>query len=100
MHAPVAQPFGTLPDGRAVSLYVLEAPGGWQAEITDYGAILVRMFVPAADGQPVDVVLGCDDLAGYLGTHPYFGATCGRVARRRRGLSRHAHGPRHLHAHS
>jgi len=82
MHAPVTRPFGTLPDGRAVSLYMLEVPGGWRAEITDYGAILVRMLVPSAKGQPIDVVLGCDDLAGYLGTHPYFGATCGRVANR------------------
>jgi aldose 1-epimerase len=107
MHAPVTRPFGTLPDGRAVSLYVLEVPGGWRAEITDYGAILVRMFVPAANGQPVDVVLGCDDLAGYHGTHPYFGATCGRVANRIAGgtfdldgksytLAKN-NGPNHLH---
>jgi len=40
------------------------------------------MLVPAADGPPVDVVLGCDTLAGYLGTHPYFGATCGRMGNR------------------
>lgn len=107
MHAPVTRPFGTLPDGRAVSLYVLEVPGGWRAEIADYGAILVRMLLPSATGQPVDVVLGCDDLAGYLGTHPYFGATCGRVANRiARGtfdldgktytLARN-NGPNHLH---
>jgi aldose 1-epimerase len=29
-----------------------------------------------------DVVLGFDDLKGYLGTHPYFGAIAGRVANR------------------
>ena len=80
--APTGRPFGTLADGREAKLYVLEVPGGWRAEITDYGAIVTRMLVPAGDGPPVDVVLGCDDLAGYLAGHPYFGAICGRVANR------------------
>jgi aldose 1-epimerase len=57
-------------------------PGGWRAEITDYGAILTRLLVPAVAGPPVDVVLGFDDLAGYLAGHPYFGAICGRVSNR------------------
>ncbi len=89
MHAPLCapthHPFGTLPDGRPVSLFTLEVPGGWRAEITDYGAILTEFHVPVgsgSDGQPVDVVLGCGTLAGYLAGHPYFGATCGRVANR------------------
>jgi aldose 1-epimerase len=107
MHAPASRPFGTLPDGRAVSLYVLEVPGGWRAEVTDYGAILVRMLVPVGRNAPADVVLGFDSLAGYLGKHPYFGATCGRVANRIAGgafdldgkqytLARN-NGPSHLH---
>ena len=79
---PTVKPFGTLADGRDVKLFVLEVPGGWRAEITDYGAILTRFLVPAAEGPPVDVVLGCDDLAGYLAGHPYFGAICGRVSNR------------------
>lgn len=82
LHPPVVRPFGSLPDGRPVSLYVLEVPGGWRAEITDYGAILTSFRVPLGKGGPTDVVLGFDTLAGYLGTHPYFGATCGRVANR------------------
>lgn len=84
-HAPTQRPFGTLPDGRPVSLFMLEVPGGWRAEITDYGAILTEFHVPVglgSDGKPVDVVLGCDTLAGYLAGHPYFGATCGRVSNR------------------
>ena len=79
---PTSQPFGTLADGREAKLHVLEVPGGWRAEITDYGAILTRMLVPSADGPPVDVVLGCADLAGYLAGTPYFGAICGRVSNR------------------
>lgn len=82
LHPPVARPFGSLPDGTPVSLYTLEVPGGWRAEITDYGAILTSFHVPVGKGAPTDVVLGFDTLAGYLGTHPYFGATCGRVSNR------------------
>jgi aldose 1-epimerase len=104
---PVARPFGSLPDGRAVSLYTLEVPGGWRAEITDYGAILRGLHVPVGQGAPTDVVLGFDTLDGYVGTHPYFGATCGRVANRIAGgsfeldgkhytLARN-NGPNHLH---
>lgn len=80
---PTQRSFGTLADGTAVSLYILELPGGWRAEVTDYGAILTRLVVPAVgEGKPVDVVLGFDSLDGYLAGHPYFGATCGRVANR------------------
>jgi aldose 1-epimerase len=83
---PAVRPFGMLPDGREAVLYTLEVPGGWRATVTDYGAILTSFLVPpAADdlaGEPVDVVLGFDSLAGYLAGHPYFGAICGRCANR------------------
>jgi len=82
LRPPVARPFGSLPDGKPVSCYTLEVPGGWRAEATDYGAILTSFHVPVGKGSPTDVVLGFDTLAGYLGTHPYFGATCGRVSNR------------------
>ena len=72
------------PDGCQAHLYTLAAPGGWKATVTDFGAILTSLHVPV-DGsgdETVDVVLGFDALAGYVGVHPYFGATCGRVANR------------------
>lgn len=79
---PTVSPFGRLPDGREAHLYTLEVPGGWKATITDFGAILTSLHVPGKDGKPVDVVLGFDSLDGYTAKHPYFGATCGRVANR------------------
>ena len=84
MQAPVATPFGTLPDGRSVNLWTLEVPGGWKATISEYGAILTSLHVPAkeAGGAPVDVVLGFDSVEPYGKGHPYFGATCGRVSNR------------------
>jgi aldose 1-epimerase len=79
---PTVIPFGRLRDGREAHLYTLEVPGGWKATITDFGAILTSLHVPGKDRKPVDVVLGFDSLDGYTAKHPYFGATCGRVANR------------------
>jgi len=83
VQVPESRVFGRLPDGREARLYTLEA-GGYRATITDFGAILTAFHVPTADGttDTVDVVLGFDDLAGYVAPHPYFGATCGRVSNR------------------
>src|SRR4051812_37314449 len=73
--------FGKTPEGRPVELYVL-TNGKMSAKIMTYGAIITELRVPDRDGKPGDVVLGFDDLRGYLGSHPYFGATIGRVANR------------------
>ena len=108
--APTVQTFGKLPDGREARLYTLAVPGGWQATLTDYGAILTTFLVPpkpGTPGGPTDVVLGFDSLAGYLKNSPYFGAVCGRCANRIAGgrfeLDGQTHtlatnnGPHHLH---
>ena len=83
VEVPKSRGFGRLPDGREARLYTLEA-GGVRATVTDFGAILTSLHLPvaAAGGDTVDVVLGFDDVAGYVAKHPYFGATCGRVANR------------------
>jgi aldose 1-epimerase len=74
--------FGRLADGRIVSLYTLRSGAGITARICDFGALLSELHVPDRDGRLADVVLGFDTLAPYLGDHPYFGATVGRVANR------------------
>jgi aldose 1-epimerase len=76
-----AQPFGTV-DGQAVQLYTLRNATGAEATITNYGGIVVTLVVPDRNGKPVDVVLGYDQLAGYLKTTPYFGALIGRYGNR------------------
>ena len=53
-----------------------------QAAITNYGATLISLKVPDRQGKLADVVLGFDTLKGYLGEHPYFGATVGRYGNR------------------
>ena len=74
--------FGRLPDGTAVDIYTLRNASGLEARIMTYGAILVSLKVPDRNGVPADVNLGFDDLEGYLGTHPYFGAIIGRYGNR------------------
>jgi len=74
--------FGSLPDGTPVDFYTLKNKAGLEAGIMTYGAILVSLKVPGRDGALADVNLGFDALAGYLGTHPYFGAIIGRYGNR------------------
>lgn len=73
--------FGKTQDGTPVELYVL-TNGRITAKVMTYGAILTELDVPDKDGKAADVVLGFDDLKGYLAGHPFFGATVGRVANR------------------
>lgn len=80
--APVARPFGKLPDGREVHLYTLEDPSGFRADIINYGGIIVRLLAPDRNGRLADVTLGYDDLESYLERPRNFGAIVGRVANR------------------
>lgn len=74
--------FGKLPDGTAVHQYTLTNKQGMVARFITFGATLTELWVPDAKGQTADVVLGFDELSGYLEKSPYFGATIGRVANR------------------
>ena len=78
--------FGTLPGGKEASLYTITG-GGLTAVVTDLGATLVKLFVPDADGNLADVVLGHDTPDDYLRSTCFFGATVGRSANRIGGAS-------------
>jgi aldose 1-epimerase len=76
------EPFGQLPDGTTITAYTLvNKPGSW-AKIITYGGIITELHVPDKSGKYTDVVLGFDNLKGYLDGHPYFGCITGRVANR------------------
>ena len=75
-------PWGTMPDGRHVTLYTLSNKHGVTAKITNYGGIIQSLCIPDRKGASADVVLGFDDLAGYEKSSPYFGAIVGRYANR------------------
>lgn len=74
--------FGKLKDGRTADLYTLENENGMKAEITNYGGIIVRLFVPDRDGNLDDIVLGYDNLEQYFNDPNYFGALIGRYGNR------------------
>lgn len=73
--------FGKLPSGKEASLYTI-ACGRLKAAVSDFGATLVKLYVPDHQGHVEDVVLGFDEAASYLGSTAYFGATVGRNANR------------------
>lgn len=74
--------FGTLPGGDTVHRYIMKNTGGMEVRVIDYGATITNLIVPDRENKPGDVVLGFDDLDGYLGDQPYFGAMIGRVCNR------------------
>ena len=74
--------FGRMPDQRPVQLYTVTNANGLRMDVTNYGAIIVRLYVPDRDGKLDDVVLGFDTLAEYGPDSPYFGAVVGRYGNR------------------
>jgi aldose 1-epimerase len=75
-------PFGKLADGTAVESFTLRNAHGVEVRAITYGAIIVSLRVPDRAGHLGDVVLGHDDLTGYLAKPAYFGAVVGRYGNR------------------
>ncbi|WP_454884760.1 aldose epimerase family protein [Sphingomonas oryzagri] len=76
------RPFGKMPDGTAVEAITLANAKGMKATILTLGASVQSVVTPDRAGKPGDIVLGYDDLAGYIAKPNFFGATVGRVANR------------------
>lgn len=75
-------PFGLTRDGAVARIFSLGSETGFRADITDYGATLVRLFAPDRRGRTGDVVLGFNRADDYAG-HPFFlGGTIGRYGNR------------------
>jgi aldose 1-epimerase len=82
-NAIAVEKWGTLPDGREASLFTLDNRRGLRVRISNYGAIIVSLETPDNKGVVADIVLGYDNLEGYLrDSGTYFGAVVGRVANR------------------
>src|ERR1039458_8435832 len=76
------QAYGKMPDGADVELYTLTSANGMQAGIITYGGAVVSLTAPDRNGKYADVVLGMDDLAGYMKLTTFFGALIGRYGNR------------------
>lgn len=74
--------FGETAGGESVFLYTLENSKGTKVQITNYGAIVVSIFVKDKDGRFDDIVLGFDNFQDYIKDDSYFGAIVGRYANR------------------
>ena len=74
--------FGKMPDGTPVDLYTLTNANGVEMKVITYGGIVISLKTPDRNGQLEDIVLGYDNLQGYLDKTPYFGALIGRYGNR------------------
>src|SRR3546814_14898769 len=83
-HAATAQrsELCKLADGRTVETITLANDAGVKARIITYGATLQSLEAPDRTGAAADIILGYDDLAGYVDNLHYFGVTVGRYANR------------------
>ncbi|MCE9605701.1 MAG: galactose mutarotase [Planctomycetia bacterium] len=75
-------PFGKTYEGTPVERYTLTG-GKMTVRLMNRGATITEIIMPDAAGNPTDVVLGFDDIAGYESeANQYFGCTAGRVCNR------------------
>ncbi|KAM8859954.1 galactose mutarotase isoform 2-T5 [Spinachia spinachia] len=75
------QQWGEVSGPGPVDLWVLQS-SSVRVEVLTLGAIIRSVCCRGRDGQMEDVVLGYDDLEGYVSDKRYLGAVVGRVANR------------------
>ena len=74
--------FGKLPDGETAQIYMLSSPEV-EMRVMTFGARVVSLKSKDRSGKMGDVVLGYDDLDGYIKDNKtYFGVVPGRYANR------------------
>lgn len=74
--------FGVLDDGRIVEKITLTNQSGMQISLLTYGATLAEIFVPDKNGEKRDVLVGFDDLDGFVNRTDYQGVIVGPYANR------------------
>lgn len=82
-----SHPFGKTRSGIAVTRYVLKNHNGMCVTFLSYGCAIQSILVPDSSGDPRDVVLGYDTIAGYEDGSVYLGAVVGRYANRIKNAS-------------
>ncbi len=75
------RPFGVV-DGEEVSCWILRNKNDLEAVLTNYGATLISLKTPDRSGEFEDIVLGYDDLGGYMEGKAYLGGSIGRYGNR------------------
>ncbi|MEH7225080.1 aldose epimerase family protein [Bacillus sp. JJ1566] len=77
-------PYGMF-DNQEVQAFTLKNDNGLSVTCIDYGCIITEILAPDQSGKVENVVLGFDNLEGYLSDQTYQGAIVGRIAGRIRG---------------
>lgn len=73
--------FGKMPDGRSVYAFTF-TDADRQMKVLTLGGIIQSLVVPDKNGKPTDVLLGYDDVDGYLKNGGYLCALIGRFGNR------------------
>jgi len=74
--------YGTLADGREVSLFRLKSAGGAEVDVLDYGAVIRALRVPSRSGELVDVAMGYDTFDDQMTKRGFNGGVMGRAINR------------------
>ncbi|SRR3989339_231069 len=69
-------------NGVPVDLFTLINANGVTMTVTNYGGTVTSLTVPDRNGNMADVVLGFNDISGYLKTKAHHGAIIGRTGNR------------------
>ncbi|MBK8021923.1 MAG: galactose mutarotase [Chloroflexi bacterium] len=74
--------YGVLSDGRLVDEYVLTNASGMEVRIITYGGTITSIRVPDRHGNFQNIMLGFNDLQGYVTYNAFFSCITGRYANR------------------
>jgi aldose 1-epimerase len=74
--------FDTLVNGKKVELFTLGNKGGITVQLTNYGGYLVSILTPDKDGKYADVLMGYDNIKGFMKDDMFMGCLVGPVANR------------------
>jgi len=79
--------FGKLPNGKSIDKIILSNNNGLEIGILTYGGIIQELKTSDLSGNFKDIVLGYDDIDGYINDPYYMGAIIGPVAGRISGAT-------------
>ena len=77
-----ATELGKSKEGTTINCFTLRNGNGLEIKVADFGAILLGVIAPDADGNLEEITLNFNSIEGYFQRHPYFGATVGRFCNR------------------
>ena len=75
-------PFGKLPTGEVTTVYTLTNARGLVVKVTNWGGVITEIHTPDKNGKMGDIVLGFDNVDGYLKNKSFYGAMIGRYGNR------------------